>query len=60
MMGGFGLLYMARGLAWRRAHCAPLRTEQWVPVERHLVTFGHYAAHEYYAILDRIGRGEKP
>jgi hypothetical protein len=59
--GGFGLLYLARGLAWRRCH-GELLNGNWEPYQRHIVESYHGLAqsHEYYAILDRIARGERP
>jgi hypothetical protein len=54
MMGGLGLLYMARGLAWIRLS-VPLMAPRWT----HRRCPCSYCL-EYYAILDRIGRGEKP
>jgi hypothetical protein len=64
MMGGFGLLYLARGLAVNRLWCFPRGAMlesfvlNWHPEEPEEGNTATGA--EYYAILDRIGRGEEP
>jgi hypothetical protein len=61
--GGIGLLYLARGLAIERTSCH-LDAAHWRPLDREfLQSWPHIplvSSREYYAILDRISRGEKP
>jgi hypothetical protein len=57
--GGLGLLYLARGLAQLRVR--ETVSIYWHPLPRELPHKTVTAtSREYYAILDRIGRGEKP
>jgi hypothetical protein len=59
--GGFGLLYLARGLALSRTIRAhhPEFWLDWKPDPR-WYSDPLPMCREYYAILDRISRGEKP
>jgi hypothetical protein len=59
--GGIGLLYLARGLAIERCG-ATYDAEWWLPAPRRFLDErGEFRiTREYYAILDRIARGEKP
>jgi hypothetical protein len=61
--GGIGLLYMARGLALSRGGGGVFCARWWSPATRQTARrwpSNYDISHEYYAILDRIGRGEKP